>query len=47
MSDRRFIRMLIAVVLIGLLLTAAHLIFIYRAYQNSSVIQFIARELWL
>ncbi|MBP5431699.1 hypothetical protein [Ruminococcus sp.] len=47
MSDRRFIRILIAIVLIGLLLTAAHLIFIYHAYQNSSVIQFIARELWL
>lgn len=46
MSDRKFIRILIILVLIGIIATAAHCIYIYFAYQNSSIIQFIARELW-
>ena len=47
MSDRKFIRILIIIVLIGIIFTAAHAIYICYAYQNSSIIQFIARELWL
>ncbi|MDE6252870.1 MAG: hypothetical protein K2M78_09585 [Lachnospiraceae bacterium] len=47
MSDRKFIRILIIVILIGIIITAAHSIYIYYAYRNSSIIQFIARELWL
>ena len=47
MKERRFIKALIITVLIGLVITAVHLIYIYVASQNSSIIQFIARELWL
>jgi len=47
MNERKFIKILIAVILVGLVITAAHLIYIGFAYQNSSIIQFIARELWL
>ena len=46
MSDRTFLRLWITVVLLGMLATIAHCIYIYFAYQNSSIIQFIARELW-
>ena len=42
-----FIRILIFVVLIGIAVTIAHAVYIYYAYQNSSIIQFIARERWL
>ena len=37
---------LLAVTLILSLLTAAHALYIVRAYENASVIQFIAREMW-
>lgn len=47
MSDRRFIRLLILIAVIGILVTAAHAVYICLAYQNSSIIQFIAREPWL
>ena len=47
MSDRKFLRCLIAVCLIGLALTAGHAVYICLAYPNSSIIQFVARELWL
>jgi len=47
MNDRKFIRMLIVVALTGMTVTIAHCIYICYAYQNSSIIQFIARELWL
>ena len=47
MKGRKYIKALIITVLIGLVITAVHLIYIYFAYQNSSIIQFIARELWL
>ena len=47
MSDRRFLRILIIICVIGLLLTAAHCAYICYAYKNSSIIQFIAREMWL
>ncbi len=47
MSDRKFIRILIIIVLIGIMITVVHAIYICHAYQKSSIIQFIARELWL
>ncbi len=47
MSDRRFIGILIAAASVGMLVSAAHCVYICLAYQNSSIIQFIARELWL
>lgn len=47
MNDRKFLKILIITVLIGAVITAAHLIYICLAYQNSSVVQFIAREMWL
>lgn len=47
MSDRKFIRILIIVALIGMIATIAHCVYICFAYQNASIIQFIARELWL
>jgi hypothetical protein len=47
MSRRRFFTILIIIAVIGLLITVAHSVFIYFAYRNSSIIQFIARELWL
>lgn len=47
MSDSKFIRILIIVALLGLIATIAHCVYICFAYQNSSIIQFIARELWL
>ena len=47
MSDSKFIKTLIITVLIGIIITFIHMIYIYYAYQNSSIIQFIARELWL
>lgn len=46
MSRRRFYTILIIVAAIGLIATVAHCIYIYHAYQNSSIIQFIAREIW-
>ena len=46
MSDRKFTGILIIVALIGMIATVAHCVYIYFAYQNSSIIQFVARELW-
>ncbi|MBR7038117.1 MAG: hypothetical protein IKI21_02555 [Oscillospiraceae bacterium] len=47
MDDRKFLRLLIAVSLSGLVLTAVHAVYICLTYPHSSIIQFIARELWL
>lgn len=47
MSDRTFIRLLVVIAVTGVLVTLAHAVYICFAYQNSSIIQFIARELWL
>lgn len=47
MSDRKFYITLIVISLLGLIVTIAHCVYIYFAYQDSSIIQFIARELWL
>ena len=47
MRDKTFLRALTAAVLTGLAVTAAHAVYIVYAYPHSSVIQFIAREMWL
>ncbi len=44
MSDKKFIKILIAVIVVCLLITIAHAIYICYAYENSSIIQFISRE---
>lgn len=44
MSDRKFRIILNIIIVLGLLLTIAHAVYIYFAYQDSSIIQFIARE---
>ena len=46
MNDRTFFKILIALVGVCLILTVAHLIWAVWAYQHSSIIQFIAKELW-
>lgn len=46
MSDKRFLRILITIIVLGLILTALHIVYIIHAYQNASIIQFIAREWW-
>ena len=47
MNDKKFFGMLIAVILAGLFITAAHAAYISYAYINSSIIYFISKELWL
>ena len=46
MSEQKFMRILIITVLLGVLITITHAVYIYFAYPNSSIIQFIAREVW-
>lgn len=46
MKDQVFRRLLIAVLIVCVLLTIAHLVYAVYAYQHCSVIQFIGRELW-
>lgn len=46
MNDRTFLKILISLIGVCLLLTVAHLIWAVWAYQHSSIIQFIAKELW-
>lgn len=47
MDDSKFIKILIMIVVLGIIATIAHAVYICYAYYNSSIIQFIARELWL
>ena len=46
MKTNTFLKVLLVVIGICLLLTAAHAVYAVWAYQRSSIIQFIARELW-
>lgn len=46
MKNSTFQKVLLGVVIAGLLLTVAHLIYDIYAYQHASIIQFIAKELW-
>ena len=47
MSDQKFVRILIIIAVIGMIITAVHVAYICKAYPNSSIIQYVARELWL
>ncbi len=46
MKKRSFLILLIAVLSVCTLLTAAHIIYAYRAYEQCSIIYFIGKELW-
>lgn len=46
MKDRTFITVMLIVVIICLMLTVAHMIYAIYAYQHSSIIYFISKELW-
>ena len=46
MNDRTFLRVLLWVVVVGAVLTLAHVAYAWYAYQHCSIIYFIAKELW-
>ena len=46
MSDKVFIRILVSIVAAGVIVTALHAAYIYYAYEHSSIIYFISKELW-
>jgi hypothetical protein len=46
MNDQNYYKTLIIIVVIGLVFTAGHAIYICHAYSNSSIIQFVSGELW-
>ena len=46
MKERTFYKVLIAVVILCAVATAAHICYAVYAYQHCSIIQFIAKELW-
>ena len=46
MTSKVFQRILFALLALGILFTAAHLIYAFYAYQHCSIIYFIAKELW-
>lgn len=46
MKDKTFITVMLIVVFICVMLTVAHLIYGVYAYQHSSIIYFISKELW-
>lgn len=46
MKSHIFSKVLIAVVALCLVATVAHIIYAAVAYQHSSIIYFIAKELW-
>lgn len=46
MTNRTFVKYLLAVVVLGLSVTIGHLIYAVHAYQHCSIIYFIAKELW-
>lgn len=46
MKEKTFRRLAAAILIIGTLATAGHLIYITQAYQHCSIICFIADEQW-
>lgn len=46
MNDRTFTKLIIAVLAICVIATAAHLAYAIYAYQHCSIICFIGKELW-
>ena len=46
MSDKTFYRFLFILVFVLMALTVAHIIYAISAYHNSSIIAYIAKEIW-
>ncbi len=46
MKEKTFRQILYVILAACVILTLAHLIYIIYAYQHSSIIYFISRELW-
>ena len=46
MTEKTFTRVLIALLAVCLLATAAHAVYAIDAYQRCSIIYFIGEELW-
>ena len=46
MEEKTFWRVLLCVTCICAALTIAHVLYVVNAYQRSSIIYFIAKELW-
>lgn len=46
MTEKRFSRLVYAVLGAGTAATLGHLVYIVYAYRHCSIVQFIARELW-
>ena len=46
MKETVFRRQLVAVIILGILITDAHLIYIIYAYQHISIIYYITKEQW-
>ncbi len=46
MKKRTFLILLTIMLSVCIALTAAHIIYAYRAYEQCSIIYFIGKELW-
>ncbi|MBR1862223.1 MAG: hypothetical protein IJ796_10280 [Lachnospiraceae bacterium] len=46
MKKSGFLKILVCIAVLGMLITVAHAVYIYHAYNYSSIIQFVAREMW-
>lgn len=46
MKERTFFILLSAVLFLCVALSLCHAIYIYKAYEYASIIQFIAKEMW-
>ena len=46
MPQKYFYRLIVILMILGVGLTVAHVIYDVLAYHNSSIIYFIAEELW-
>ena len=46
MKDKLYNRILMAIVIMGVLITLAHVGYMIYAYPNSSIIYFVSKELW-
>lgn len=46
MKERKFYIILLVLIGVCLALSVAHLIYIVYAYQHSSIIYFVGKELW-
>lgn len=46
MKNRAFLIVFTAIIAVCALVTAAHIIYAYNAYENCSIIYFVGKELW-